>query len=112
MKNKQSFSAINALTSLRSKLNQQALSQSSENHYNELIKSRNSIPRSATKFAHIEEAKAKTVAVDCNSSLNKGITILSSILGGSIKCTSYNGTQKFIDARLEKLGKKNDKSTK
>jgi len=53
-----------------------------------------------------------TVSVNCNSTFNKGIKMLSGLLGGSIKCTSYNGSQKFIDARLEKLGKQRKEKNK
>ena len=105
------FSASKALESLKSNIVQQNYKQSSQQHYQDYIKAKNAIPRSTTKFNEIPQAKAKTVNVNCKSTLNKGVMILSNLLGGSVKCSNFNGSQKFIDARLEKMGKRKN-STK
>jgi len=100
------FSSSKTLESLKARIEQQSYEQSAQQNYSDYIKAKNTISRSTTKFKEITEAKAKTVNVNCKSTLNKGVMILSSLLGGSVKCTNFNGSQKFIDARLEKLGKK------
>jgi len=100
------FDASQALSSLKEKISQQNYTQSSQSNYQDYLNSKNTIPRSITKFKQISEAKAKRVEVNCNNAFYKGMMILSSLLKGSVKCTNYNGSQKFIDARLKKLGKK------
>jgi len=103
---KQKFSSFNSLQSLRERVNQQSYKQSANDHYQATVKSKNVIPRSTTKFKQLAEAKAVTIRVNCDNALNKGMMIMSGLLGGSVKCNSFNGSKKFIDERLEKLGKK------
>jgi hypothetical protein len=103
---KQKFSRLNSLQSLREKMNQQTYKQSANDHYQAFVASKNFIPRSATKFNQLAEAKPVTIKVDCDNTFNKGMMIVSGLLGGGIKCNSFNGSQKYIDKRLEKLGKK------
>jgi len=100
------FSANQALNSLKEEISQQNYSQSAQQNYQDYIKAKNTIPRSITKFEQVADAKAKAVEVNCNNVFYKGMMMLSGLLKGSVKCTSYNGSQKFIDARLKKLGKK------
>ena len=85
--------AHQALQSLKSKITQQSYEQSAQQHYQDFIAAKNAIPRSITKVDEIPEAKAVAVNVNCNSTFNKGITILSGLLGGSVKCASYHGSQ-------------------
>ena len=103
------FDALNALQSLRNKIDNQSYSQSKKEAYNEYVENKNFIPRSTTKLNQQPEAKAIEVRVNCNNVLNESLTFISGMLGGSIKCISFNGSQKYIDARLEKLGKKKNK---
>jgi len=111
---KQNFSSLNSLQSLREKISQQSYNQSANDHYQASVERKNFIPRSATKFKQLAEAKPVTIKVDCDNTFNKGMMIMSGLLGGGIKCNSFNGSQRFIDKRLEKLGKKagNKKPTK
>ncbi len=105
---KQKFSSFSSLKSLQGSISEKSFKESADIAYKEYVESRNFIPKSTTKLNQIPEAKPVTVELNCNSTFNKGMKILSGMLGGSIKCKSYNGSQKFIDARLIKLGKKKD----
>lgn len=106
---KKKVDALSSLKSLRENINSKIYHQNAKQAYKEYIANKNFIPRSTTKFNKLPEAKAVNIEVNCNSAVNKSLSVLSGLLGGSIKCTSFNGSQKFIDARLEKLGKKKDK---
>ena len=79
-------SAQNSLQSLREQLNNQIRDQSAKEYYKAFVESKNFIPRSTTKFKQLPEAKAVDVKINCDSAFNKGVKIISGLLGGSIKC--------------------------
>ncbi|MEW6989141.1 hypothetical protein AADZ91_00515 [Colwelliaceae bacterium 6441] len=83
-----------------------AINDSANMNYQQFITDKNTIAVSKSKFNQLPEAKARKVEVDCSNTFNKGITMLSGLLGGSIKCNSFNGSQQYIDARLKKMGAK------
>ena len=66
------------------------------------------MPRTSTNFEQLPEAKAAEVNVSCNNMLNKSMMAMSGLLGGTIKCNSFNGSQKYINKRLDKLGVKSN----
>jgi hypothetical protein len=99
------ISSLDALQSLREKIYLQKIDQGAKEHYQAFIESKKILPRSTTKLNQLPEAKAVEIKVDCSNTFNKGLKIISGMLGGSIKCNRFNGSQKFIDARLEKMGK-------
>lgn len=100
------FDPMKALQSLQQNVERTNLKSDQEQGYQDYVNSKNYIPRSSTKLGEIPEAKPVQVDVNCDNAFSKGLTILSNIMGGSVKCQRFNGAQKFIDARLEKLGKK------
>jgi len=100
------LSSSNTLQSLREKIDKESYKQQSKAAYESFVRSKNSLARSTTKFEQLPEAKAVEVNVSCNNTLNKSITIMSGLLGGTIKCNSFNESQKHIDRRLDKLGVK------
>lgn len=46
--------------------------------------------------------KENEVLADCSSYTNKGVAVLSGLMGGNIKCTNTNGAESFIQDRLNK----------
>lgn len=64
------------------------------------------MPRTSTNFDQLPEAKTVEVNASCNNALNKSMMAMSGLLGGTIKCNIFNGSQKYINKRLDKLGVK------
>lgn len=100
------FDPMKALQSLQQNVERSNLKYNQELGYQDYVNSKNYILRSSTKLDEIPEAKPVQVNVNCDNAFSKSLTILSNIMGGSVKCQRFNGAQKFIDARLENLGKK------
>ena len=48
--------------------------------------------------------------VNCSSTTNKTLAILSGIAGGTLKCTKMDDHQRFIDARVNKLPKDEERN--
>jgi len=100
------LSALNSLEKLRRDIANENVHLSSKDSLQQYLDNKHYIPPSKTRFQQLPEAKAKKLEVNCNTTLFKGLTILGGLLGGSIKCNSFNGSQQYIGDRLEKLGKK------
>lgn len=59
------------------------------------------------------EERAATLrkrVVDCSNKAKLGITILTSLMGGTVQCRKHNNAQEFIDKRLNKGVKEKDKT--
>jgi DNA mismatch repair ATPase MutL len=106
------FNSLNSLQSLRKNIDSKSYKKNGDEAYQAFVKNKNFIPQSTTKYNQIPEAKAVDIKVNCNNAFNKSMTVISGLLGGTIKCNSFNGSQKHIDARLEKLGVIKDKKRK
>jgi hypothetical protein len=52
------------------------------------------LPRTSTNFEQLPEAKTVEINASCNNALNKSMMAMSGFLGGTIKCNSFNGSQK------------------
>lgn len=104
------FNPAAALQSLKQDIDREHMQLGQEQAYQDFVARKNYIPPSSTKLDEIPEAKPVQVNVSCDNAFSKGLTILSNIMGGSVKCQRFNGAQKFIDARLEKLGKQEPKN--
>lgn len=74
--------------------------------YNEFQQKKHFIPRSRNKFNQLPQPKAQKIAIKCNNTFTQGLTILSGLMGGTIQCEKFSNSQKYIDKRLKRMGKK------
>jgi len=91
-----------ALEKLQQRLSNQAQEHANNDSYNQYLTDKNTIGPSITKFNQLPEAKAKIKEVDCNANvLNTTVTLLSGLLGGSIRCNSMPNLKAFLKKRAK-----------
>ncbi len=91
-----------ALEKLQQRLSNQAQEHANNDSYNQYLTDKNTIARSTTKFNQLPEAKAKIKEVDCNANvLNTAVTLLSGLLGGSIRCNNMPNLKAFLKKRAK-----------
>lgn len=99
-----------SLDKLSKQLIDKAMKQGAIESYKEYVEEKNTIPKSTTRLNQLPEPKAVEVNVNCDNALSKGLTVISGLMGGTIRCNINKDFQKYIDARLEKMGKKAKKN--
>ncbi|WP_461853208.1 hypothetical protein [Alteromonas sp. HB246098] len=64
----------------------------------------------STQQIQAKENRRPSKRVNCSSTTNKTLAILSGIAGGSLKCTKMDDHKRFIDARVKKLPQDENKN--
>lgn len=100
---KHQFDAFSSLAKLSQQQDSYAMNASMNDHNQQREKDKNTIKKSINLYGKVPEAKAKKLEVNCQNAMLKGLSILGGLMGGSIKCNSYNGADKYINARLKKM---------
>jgi len=102
---KPSISAVEMLNKLKSRIASSVLKRSRESYNRKKLEDKNKIEKSIASSRKKPEIKLHKV--DCNSDFNDAIVKISVYMGGTMTCQKPPDIDKFIDARLNKMGVKN-----
>jgi hypothetical protein len=102
---KPSISAVEMLNKLKSRIASSGLKRSRELYNRKKLKDKNKIEKSIASSR--KQPEIKLHEVDCNSDFNDAIVKISVYMGGTMTCQKPPDIDKFIDARLNKMGVKN-----
>jgi hypothetical protein len=99
--------AFSALETLRNSIAKQSVENSSLDALNAYSKNKNFISKSNNKFLpsidYVEEIKLQTKKVDCTSKVHKGISVVSGLMGGRIKCYSTPSLKDFLERKSNSI---------